>query len=104
MCKSKLYNELLNIISTEMEISIEEIRDRNIKTTEVVDARSILVFLLNESGLYPRQIAVLMDRTSANIRKLLGDYEVRKQNCKMIETYTQRIRNIYKSTTKLTYN
>lgn len=59
---------------------------------EVVDARSILAKLLNERGLYPEQIAVLLHKTSASIRYLLSNYESRKSANKIITIYTQNVR------------
>lgn len=93
MCKTKIFHELLNIISSEMEIDIADIKNKNIKTTEVVDARSILVYCMKEKGFYPEQISYLLNRSSSNIRKLINDFELRKQNCKMIETYLCRIQH-----------
>lgn len=64
MCKSEIFAEILNIVGKETEVSTELILSSS-KVTEVVDARSIVVFFLTEYGLYPEQIATLLHKTSA---------------------------------------
>ena len=48
MCKSEIFAEILNIVGKETEVSKELILSTS-KVTEVVDARSIVVFFLTES-------------------------------------------------------
>lgn len=67
MCKSEIFAEILNIVGKETEVSTELILSSS-KVTEVVDARSIVVFFLTEYGLYPEQIATLLHKTSASIQ------------------------------------
>lgn len=55
MCKSEIFAEILNVVGKETEVSTELILSSS-KVTEVVDARSIVVFFLAEYGLYPEQI------------------------------------------------
>ena len=64
MCKSEIFADILNIVGKETEVSTELILSSS-KVTEVVDARSIVVFFLTEYGLYPEQIATLLHKTSA---------------------------------------
>lgn len=64
MCKSEIFAEILNLVGKETEVSPELILSSS-KVTEVVDARSIVVFFLTEYGLYPEQIAALLHKTSA---------------------------------------
>lgn len=52
MCKSEIFAEILNLVGKETEVSKELILSTS-KVTEVVDARSIVVFFLTEFGLYP---------------------------------------------------
>lgn len=68
----------------------------NSKQMEVVDARSILVKLLQESGFYPIQIARFMRKTPASIRILSANYENRKSANKIIVIYMQNIRKSMK--------
>lgn len=91
MCKSEIFAEILNLVGKETEVSTELILSSS-KVTEVVDARSIVVFFLTEYGLYPEQIAALLHKTSASIRYLISTFESRKNTNKMIAIYMQNIR------------
>ena len=91
MCKSYIFAKILNLVGKETEVSTELILSST-KVTEVVDARSIVVFFLSEYGLYPEQIAVLLHKTSASIRYILSTFESRKSTNKMIAIYLQNIR------------
>lgn len=75
MCKSEIFAEILNVVGKETEVSTELILSSS-KVTEVVDARSIVVFFLAEYGLYPEQIATLLHKTSASIRYLISTFAV----------------------------
>ncbi len=51
------------------------------KTSEVVDARYLVVHILNKKGLYPNEIAKVMKCTATNIRIILSRlYERAKGN------------------------
>ena len=91
MCKSEIFAKIINAVSIETEVS-EDLILSNSKAMEVVDARSILAKLLQESGFYPMQIARFMQKTPASIRFLLTNYENRKNANKIIDIYTQNIR------------
>ena len=91
MCKSEIFAEILEAVSRETEVSAAQILGCS-KHMEVVDARSITAKLLNEKGLYPEQIAVLMHKTAASVRYLLSNYESRKAANKIIAIYMQNVR------------
>lgn len=92
LCVSqRFFADILNIVGKETEVSTELILSSS-KVTEVVDARSIVVFFLTEYGLYPEQIATLLHKTSASIRYLISTFESRKLANKMIAIYLQNIR------------
>ena len=91
MCKSEIFAKIIKAVSIETEVS-EALILSNSKAMEVVDARSILAKLLQESGFYPMQIARFMQKTPASIRFLLTNYESRKNTNKIIDIYTQNIR------------
>lgn len=57
MCKSEIFAEILNIVGKETEVSTELILSSS-KVTEVVDARSIVVFFLTEYGLSCNAVAL----------------------------------------------
>ena len=76
MCKSEIFNRVLDVVSQQTEVSREQILSRS-KSMEVVDARCILFRLFQEQGLYPGQIATQARKTPAAIRYLLSHFEDR---------------------------
>lgn len=102
MCKSEIFAEILNIVGKETEVSTELILSSS-KVTEVVDARSIVVFFLTEYGLYPEQIATLLHKTSASIRYLISTFESRKLANKMIAYICKIFANRLKMSSDLPY-
>lgn len=92
MCKTQIFNDILQIVSEETEINEALILSDN-KSTAVVDARSILVDILREKGLYPVQIAEYLHKTPAGIRNLISGFENRKRSNRILAIYSQRIRN-----------
>ena len=91
MCKSEIFNRVLDVVSQQTEVSREQILSRS-KSMEVVDARCILFRLLQEQGLYPGQIATQARKTPAAIRYLLSHFEDRVKSNKMVKIYLQNIR------------
>ena len=92
MCKTQIFNDILQIVSEETEKNEALILSDN-KSTAVVDARSILVDILREKGLYPVQIAEYLHKTPAGIRNLISGFENRKRSNGILAIYSQRIRN-----------
>lgn len=62
MCKSEIFAKIINIVSKETEVPVDQILSSD-KNMETVDARYLLVSLLSESGMYPSQIAVHIHKT-----------------------------------------
>lgn len=91
MHKTQIFNEILEFVSEETEIPEFTILS-NSKIIPVVDARSIVIKLLSEQGLYPIQIADLLHKTPASIRNLLNNYNFREQSNKIIAIYAQNVR------------
>lgn len=90
MCKTEIFANALKIVSQETEIPGETILG-NSRKEEVVDARTILVTILLELGLYPEQIATYLNRTPAGIRHLAGIFPSRKRK-KLLQMNLQVIR------------
>ena len=59
MCKSEIFAKIINIVSKETEVSVDQILSSD-KNMETVDARYLLVFFLFESGMYPSQMTPLI--------------------------------------------
>lgn len=91
MCKSDVFNRVLDIVSRETEIDASEIIGKG-RTIEVVDARCILFQMLREEGMYPSQIAQKAHKTSAAVRYLLADFEKRVAANPMIEKTLKKVR------------
>ena len=87
MCKSEIFNKVLDAVSSQTEITREQILS-SCKSVEVVDARCILFHLLQEQGLYPGQIAAQARKTPAAIRYLQSRIKANK----MVKIYLQNIR------------
>lgn len=91
MCKSDVFNRVLEAVSRETEIDADEIVGKG-RTIEVVDARRILFCLLREEGLYPSQIAKKVHKTSAAVRYLLADLDDRIAANSIIEKTLKKVR------------
>lgn len=96
MCKTQLFSHILSLVSQETEIPELMILSKS-KTIPVVDARSILVAILVEQGLYPTQIAEYLHKTPAAVRNLLNSFRDRQKANKIIASYTQNVRKSLES-------
>lgn len=99
MCKTEIFADLLNMVSRVTEVSADDILS-DCRMEEIVDARCILVFLLNEMGFYPGQIAILINKTPAGIRYLLLSCSSRFKGNTIIESNLKVIREQLKSNGK----
>ena len=100
MCKTQLFNTVLQLVSEETEIPECLILSHS-RSVEIVDARSILVNILAERGIYPVQIADYIHHTPASVRNLITDYNARKNNNHLIDIMSKRIRNSLESNNSL---
>jgi len=91
MCKSKIFAELLEIVSNETEVSREKILSDS-KEIEVVDARSILIHLLYKEGLYPSEIASFINKTKRSVNQNLSSFSVRLDSGKMLGIILEKVR------------
>lgn len=91
MSKSDIFRHILSAVIEETEIPEEKILSDS-RTTEVVDARTILVNLLIERGFYPSQIAEYLNKSTATIHNLVKYYSIRQRTNKLLSIYSQNIR------------
>lgn len=96
MCKTQLFNTVLQLVSQETEIP-ECLKTSHVRSTAVVDARSILVKTLSEHGIYPVQIAEYIHHTPASVRNLINTYDIRNKNNRLIAIMSQKVRNLLES-------
>lgn len=90
MQKQELYNHILNLVSVETEISITDILSCK-KQSEIVDARSLFVYILNKNGFYVSYMSERMSRSTVGIRKLIAAFDNRKQQNKILKTNLEHI-------------
>lgn len=91
MCKTEIFADILAAVSRVTEISTADILSDN-RREEVVDARSILVCLLNEHGFYIGEIAERLGRTKPSIRYLLSNFDGRCRMRRMAEMNLVNVR------------
>lgn len=93
MCKSELFNRILQIV--EQETEIDDVEHNKSRTLEVVDARYLLVyFLSNYAGYNNGYIAKRLNMTNQGVNKILRNFDTRRrQNGNFFEATFMRIRN-----------
>lgn len=91
--KAQIFQEVLSAVVDETEITREQMLS-GIKTEEVVDARSLLIKVMNERGLYPTQISQMTGICSRSVDRFLQDFDERIQTRKMLRINYDRVRNI----------
>ncbi|MCM1301892.1 MAG: hypothetical protein NC226_09240 [Bacteroides cellulosilyticus] len=76
MRKSELFAHILDCVVVETEIEKEQILSSN-KNAEVVDARYILVYLLDRNGFYHREIARLSGISRQAVSRMISLFDTR---------------------------
>lgn len=90
--KAQILQEVLSAVVEETEIPREQILS-GVKSEEVVDARSLLIKLLYERGLYPTQISQMTGICSRSVDRFLQDFRERIESRKMLRVNYDRVRN-----------
>lgn len=89
MCKTKIFEELLNIVSLVTEIDTDEILSKN-RDSEIIDARCILIHILYKKyGMTPKIIGQLISCTKTNIYHHINKFENRTYQNKMLSIQYQ---------------
>lgn len=93
MCKNDFFNRILAVVECETEVSKADILTSKAKTRDIVDARYLLIYFLNELGLDASYIARCISMTRQGVRQILNTFDLRrKQGGKIFEITFQRIR------------
>ena len=92
MYKLKLFQAALAAVVEETEIESEQILSNN-KQEEVVDARSMLIKIMHEQGLYPIQISHLTGIGLRSINKFLLGFSIRCNSRKIMSINYENARN-----------
>lgn len=83
--RAKLFATVLGVVCDVCCVTSDDLLSSTHRC-DVVDARSILVYVLHKRGLYPTVIANLMNRSSVGVRKLINGFDNRRFSNKFLET------------------
>lgn len=78
MRKNEIFNELLECVANETELTKEQILSHD-RTAEVVDARYMLVYLLLSNGFRRSQIAKLMKVSHRSVSQIANNFSLRRE-------------------------
>lgn len=78
MCKSEIFNRILNTVSQETEITIDEILSRSHRK-EIVDARYLFVYFLRNRGFIPAEIARRLRLTPQAVSGIICKFQKRRE-------------------------
>ena len=90
--KAQIFQEVLSAVVEETEVTREQILS-GVKSEEVVDARSLLIKVMNEKGLYPTQISQTTGICARSVDRFLQDFKTRVESRKMMRINYDRVRN-----------
>lgn len=92
MCKSRIFAEVLDIVSTETEVPGEQILSPR-KDEETVDARYLLVHFLAQQGLSHAKIASLINKNVRTINYIITNFSEREKERKILRINSENIKN-----------
>lgn len=92
MYKMQIFQETLSAVVEAMEVEQEQILS-GCKQEEVVDARSMLVKLMSDRGLYPVQISKITGLNSRSVTQFLLGFKERVNSRKILRINYERLRN-----------
>lgn len=84
MCKSRIFAEILNIVSTETEVPEECILSSR-KDEDTVDARYLLVYFLSKQGFSHSGIAKLINKDVRTVNYIITHFPDREKSGKFLE-------------------
>ena len=91
MCKSRIFAEVLDIVSNETEVPKEQILSSR-KDEETVDARYLLVYYLVQNGLTYSQISRLIYKNVRTVTYIATHFENREKERKILGINSENIR------------
>lgn len=91
MCKSEIFSTIIKIVSMETEVS-ESLILSDCRSTDAVDARYLLVYFLQQNGLYPSAIASYINKTNRSVNYILANFENRLKQGKIMRIYMEKIK------------
>lgn len=91
MYKAQIYQETLAAVADETGLEAKQILSNN-KEEEAVDARSILIRVLNERGLYPIQISRFTGICQRSVSRFLIGFRDRCDSRKIMRLNYENVR------------
>ena len=91
MYKVQIFQEVLDAVINETEIDAQLILSNN-KEEEVVDARSIVVKVMNEKGLYPIQISSITGLCIRSVNRFLIGFKERCNSRKIMRLNYENVK------------
>lgn len=92
MYKVQIFQEVLPAVVEEMEVEQEQILS-GCKQEEVVDARSLLIKLMNDKGLYPVQISKITGINIRSVTQFLLGFKERVNSRKILRINYEKLKN-----------
>jgi hypothetical protein len=92
MYKEQIFNEVISAVVEASEVEKEKILS-GCKEEEVVDARSLLIKLMNDKGLYPVQISKMTGLNIRCVTKFLLSFNERKNSRKILRINYDKLQN-----------
>jgi hypothetical protein len=86
MYKVQIFQDTLGAVSEETGLEENKILS-NAKSEEIVDARSILIKVMEEQGLYPIQISHLSGICQRSVNRFLVGFKERSASRKIMRLY-----------------
>lgn len=92
MYKMQIFQEVLPAVVEAMEVEEEQILS-GCKQEEVVDARALLIRLMNDKGLYPVQISKITGINIRSVTQFLLGFKERINSRKILRINYERLKN-----------
>jgi hypothetical protein len=92
MYKMQIFQETLSAVVEAMEVEQDQILSA-CKQEEVVDARSLLIKLMSDKGLYPVQISNITGLNSRSVNQFLLGFKERVNSRKILRINYERLKN-----------
>ncbi len=83
MCKTEIANRVLEIVSKETEVSVQEIKGKG-KTIDIVDARYLVVYFLYKNGFYTSDISRIIGIGTHAVRLIIRNFDTRRTQSGML--------------------
>lgn len=91
MCKSKIFAEILRIVSEETEVPADCILSSK-KDEDTVDARYILVYFLSKNGISHASIAKFINKDIRTVNNIITGFEARMRSRKIFGINLEQIK------------